>query len=299
MNQAEIEDRISKCNKILGENPNSQIFAALADAYRKKGQLDQAFRVCQNGLRIHPNYVSAHMVMARINLDKGMYDWAEIEVNKAIVLEGNSFATDLLLSEINIRKGEFSKAVKILDKLKKMDPANKQVEKLMELCQRIPLEAQEQIQPQTESSVPQETNSQKPVEENPEVKTEEPAGETKSDTITAAQFLDKLSKIPGIEGLLLVNHEGLVADSRWLDQSSPDEFGAVVSEIENTINSQLGKSRFGKYENLLIESENLIINMIPLKDSMLMIKASGNLNLGTLRLKMGAWLDKLDKEFLK
>ena len=59
----EIEDRISKCNKLLDANPNSQIFAALAEAYRKKGELDQAFRVCQSGLRIHPNYGSAHMVM--------------------------------------------------------------------------------------------------------------------------------------------------------------------------------------------------------------------------------------------
>ena len=104
----EIEDRISKCNKLLDANPNSQIFAALAEAYRKKGDLDLAFRICQEGLRIHPDYGSAHMVMARINVDKGMFDWAEIEVRKTIDIEGNSHTTDLLLAEIYINKNDMA-----------------------------------------------------------------------------------------------------------------------------------------------------------------------------------------------
>ncbi len=303
MNLAEIEDRIAKCNKIMGENPNSQIFAALADAYRKKGQLDEAFRICQNGLRIHPNYVSAHMVMARINLDKGMYDWAEIEVNKAVVLEGSSFATDLLLSEIYIRKGEFSKATKLLDKLQKIDSANSQVQKLLELCQRIPLESAEQIQPGSTGQKPEKAapkRSAKTAEEKPQPpRADTPKEASGSDSLSIEDFIDKLSKIGGIDGILLVNNDGLVGVSRWLDDTSQDEFGAVVREIEATIQAQLGKSRFGEYENLLIESENLIISMTPMKDSMLMIKGSSKLNLGTLKLKMHSLLGKLDKDFLK
>jgi tetratricopeptide (TPR) repeat protein len=202
MNVAEIDDRISKCNKILGENPNSQIFAALADAYRKKGQLDQAFRVCQNGLRIHPNYVSAHMVMARINLDKGMYDWAEIEVNKAIVLEGNSFATDLLLAEIYIRKGEFPKATKLLDKLQKMDPANQQIQKLMELCDRIPQEASVQLgsggpgKSDAAQAAPKPVEPEKPVSVSAPKSEPAPRTEKKSEGgLGIDQVIEKLAQI--------------------------------------------------------------------------------------------------------
>jgi len=85
---AQIDDRISKCQKILEVDPNSQIFAALAEAYRKRGDLDKAFQVCQNGLWIHPSYGSGHLVMSKINLDRGLYDWAEIEANKAQDLDG-------------------------------------------------------------------------------------------------------------------------------------------------------------------------------------------------------------------
>jgi len=304
MNLAEIEDRIAKCNKIMGENPNSQIFAALADAYRKKGQLDEAFRICQNGLRIHPNYVSAHMVMARINLDKGMYDWAEIEVNKAVVLEGSSFATDLLLSEIYIRKGEFAKASKILDKLQKVDSNNAQVQRLVELCQQIPRESAEQIQPgstKSESGTVPKREEAKAVhhDKSTSEKGKEQGEPQKDSSLSIEGFIDTLSKIGGIQGILLVNNDGLVGVSRWLDETSSDEFGAVVREIESTIQTQLGKSRFGEYESLLIESENLIISMMPMKDSMLMIKGSNKLNLGTLKMKMNSLIGKLDKDFLK
>ncbi len=141
---AELEDRISKCNKILGENPNSQIFAALAEAYRKKGDIDKAFRVCQSGLKIHPNYGSAHLVMAKINLDKGMFDWAEMEVMKAVESDGSSHATELLLSEIYIQKGELEKAIRILGKLNSQDASNQHVVKLLELAKDISRQADRQ-----------------------------------------------------------------------------------------------------------------------------------------------------------
>ncbi len=98
----ELEDRIEKCQRLLETDPNSQIFAALAEAYRKRGELDKAFRVCQGGLKVHPSYASAHVVMAKINLDRGLYDWAEAEVRKAMDLEGTTRVNELLLAEVQI-----------------------------------------------------------------------------------------------------------------------------------------------------------------------------------------------------
>ncbi len=140
--KSDIDERIRKCTKILDENPSSQIFAALAEAYRKQGDLDKAFRICQNGLKVHPDYGSAHLVMAKTNLDKGMYDWAESELKKAIELDGTTRATELLLSEIYIYKGEFNKACQILERLNTGDPGNPQIKKLLEIAHKIPMENQ-------------------------------------------------------------------------------------------------------------------------------------------------------------
>ncbi|MEP0829189.1 MAG: hypothetical protein HRF51_11765 [bacterium] len=279
----ELDDRISKCNKILDENPNSQIFAALAEAYRKKGELDKAFRVCQNGLRVHPNYGSAHMVMAKINFDKGLYDWAELEVQKAIELEGSSHASDLLLAEIYIYKGEFAKATKILNRLHSADTSNQQVLKLLEIAKKLPLESARKI----EGTAHVESKAT-PIS---------PALEPAVDRISMNQFLNHMMEISGVEGVLLIHKDGLVADSRWDNPQDRDLYGALAGDIERTIKAQLGNSPFGKYENVLVEAGDLIVNLLPLGGSFLLIRANKQINLGTLRLKMTALLRRLDLEY--
>ena len=56
-----------KLQKKLEKEPNSLIFTQLAEEYRKEGLLQEALRVCQDGLRRHPNYWSARVVLGRIH----------------------------------------------------------------------------------------------------------------------------------------------------------------------------------------------------------------------------------------
>ena len=128
----EIDERIQKCEKILKENPNSQIFAALADVLRKKGELDSAFRICRQGIRLHPDYGCGRLVMAKINYDRKMYDWAEEELREAIRLDGRTRAIDLLEVEILIKRGFFSEAGIILNRLKSADPHNEYYHSLVQ-----------------------------------------------------------------------------------------------------------------------------------------------------------------------
>jgi tetratricopeptide (TPR) repeat protein len=280
---AELDDRIAKCNKILEENPNSQIFAALAEAYRKKGEVDKAFRTCQNGLRIHPNYGSAHMVMAKINLDKGLYDWAEMEVLKTIELDGNSHSEDLLLAEIYIYKGEFAKAAKILNRLYNTDPGNPHVNKLLEIVRKMPLDSSQRIE--VAPKMERVAVSEKP----PEAKV--------SEKISLKVFLDNLAALTGVEGVLLINKEGLVAEARWDDPQPADLYGAVIGDIERTIQSQIEISHFGDYENILLEAGDLIINLMPMKGNLLLIKTSKQINLGTLRMRLSGLLARLTDDY--
>jgi predicted regulator of Ras-like GTPase activity (Roadblock/LC7/MglB family) len=281
----ELDDRIAKCNRILEENPNSQIFAALAEAHRKKGQVDKAFRICQTGLKIHPNYGSAHMVMAKINLDKGLFDWSEMEALRAIELDGHSQAADLLLAEVYIRRGEFSRATKLLNKLQRVGVSNPNVARLLDLARNLPLESPDR----PSAAIAPEIHA--PAQDTAETRTSSERG------ISINEMIETVAALQGINGILFVNREGLVAESRWDDPQPIDLFGALAKDIIETINSQIAVSRFGQYENVLIEAEDLILNLIPLGNNFLLIKGNKHANLGTLRLKLASLLEKLNKDF--
>ena len=273
----ELDVRISKCEKILDSDPNSQIFAALADAYRKKGDLEKSFRICQNGLRIHPSYGSAHVIMAKINLDRGLYDWAEIEADKAVDIDGQTRSIELLLAEIYIYKGEFNAAIKLLKKLHEADPDHAQIKKLLEIARKLP----EEQAALSGGSV---------IDDDPEQSdggvTADIAVEQEPDRISAKELIERSVAIPGIDGALFLNFEGLVVESEWSLEMDRSTCAATLGDIGNAVNQQLLKNSFGDLRTVLIETEEPIFYLVRVTDGVFLFAAKSSANLGTLRMRI-------------
>ncbi len=282
MNTApEIDDRLQKCQRILDGDPNSQIFAALAEAYRKRGELDKAFRICQNGLRIHPSYASAHLVMAKINLDRGLYDWAETEVRKAIDLEGANRTTELLLAEIHIYKGEFSHAIKLLKKLHQTDAGNPQISKLLEIAQRLPDEQSAiNVRPE-EARLAIATSAVTPT---PDALAAGP--------LDARGILTAAIGIPLMQGGLYVNRDGLVVDTEWTISMDASLCGAIMAEVNAFCMQELMKSSFGRVKTVLIETPDPILYMVRAGKHLFVFVGEGKINLGTLRMRIGSLMER-------
>jgi predicted regulator of Ras-like GTPase activity (Roadblock/LC7/MglB family) len=299
IDQSDIDDRIAKCSKILEENPGSQVFAALADAHRKKGELDKAFRICQNGLKIHPSYGSGHLVMAKINMDKGMYDWAETEIEKAIGLEGATRTTELLLAEVHIYKGEFNKACRLLERLQRADPQNHQIAKLLDIARKIPLDADHIGAPRRVGSpagpaVPPPTAAM--TAEHPATAVTAPKKLAKGEAppaMTHMQVLKAVATVPGIEGVLLINPDGLVAEAEWTAPGETDLMGALVAETARYCTVQMKESGFGVLHSILIESTSSLTYMVNVRDMLLAVICSPTVNLGSLKLKLASLLPRL------
>ena len=299
IDRSDLDDRIAKCNKILDTNPGSQIFAALADAHRKKGELDKAFRVCQNGLKVHPNYGSAHMVMAKINMDKGLYDWAEAEVEKAIELDGITRASELLLSEIYIYKGEFNKACRLLEKLNQADPDNEHITKLLEIARKIPLDAAH-IGPQPEPQTPPAPAATPPAQDEavqaahpePEAAVAEASPSVQPD-MNFKKMLKALISMPDVEGALIVRPDGLVVEAEWNVPGETDLYGALTAESAKHSALQMRESGFGNLESMLIETADTITYMAAAKGKILAVICSNTVNLGSLKLKLATLMPRL------
>ena len=128
---AQLDERIEKCLAILADNPHSQVFAALADAYRKRGEFGRAFAVCKSGLKHHPDYAPAHIVMAKLYLHQGMYDDAMQSLQLAESQDGVTRASEYLQAEILIGMREFAQARALIDRLRAIDHASIEIRDLM------------------------------------------------------------------------------------------------------------------------------------------------------------------------
>ncbi|MCL4818536.1 MAG: tetratricopeptide repeat protein [Vicinamibacteria bacterium] len=76
--------RIDELRKRLDKDPASRLFAQLAEELRKEGELEDAIRVCREGLAKHPSYPAARMTLGRALLDSGDYAGARAEFEAVV-----------------------------------------------------------------------------------------------------------------------------------------------------------------------------------------------------------------------
>ena len=59
------------------KNPNGLIFAALGEAYRKRGDYKKALKVLKKHLPYHPNYLLANITLAKCYYETGLFEEAQ------------------------------------------------------------------------------------------------------------------------------------------------------------------------------------------------------------------------------
>ena len=70
-----------------GEMRGGGRFAPLAEALRKRGALEEALRVVQDGLAREPDHLPGHLVLSRIRMDQQDWPGAEVALRAALELD--------------------------------------------------------------------------------------------------------------------------------------------------------------------------------------------------------------------
>lgn len=78
---------LNRLAALWSAQPKSTVFAALADALRKRGALERATVVATAGVASRPEYLPGRVVMARIYHDQGQPDAARAELRAALALD--------------------------------------------------------------------------------------------------------------------------------------------------------------------------------------------------------------------
>jgi tetratricopeptide (TPR) repeat protein len=90
---------VERCQLEYARNPQSRIFAPLAEAYRKLGLLGEALRACESGLQYHPDFAGGRVVYAKCLLDRAAFAEALAQLEKAAEASPDNLLAHSLMAE--------------------------------------------------------------------------------------------------------------------------------------------------------------------------------------------------------
>ncbi|PLX89116.1 MAG: hypothetical protein C0619_11710 [Desulfuromonas sp.] len=129
--EAALLSKIAAFTEILTKDPLSTIFVTLAESYRKIGHLDDALRIVEKGLEVHPDFSPAHVVRARVLCQRSDYDGSAAAFTKALELDEGSLAALVGYARLAILIGQEEKARNLLLKARGFSPADPVINKLL------------------------------------------------------------------------------------------------------------------------------------------------------------------------
>ncbi len=110
---------------------DSRLFAPLADAYRKNGDVDAAIEILERGIEKFPDYASAHVILGKCYYDKGATERAKSEFMRVLGLDAENMVALKFMGDILLAEDRKTQAAEYFRKILAIDPTNDEVAKAL------------------------------------------------------------------------------------------------------------------------------------------------------------------------
>ena len=124
--------KIAELEKAYRENPDTPMFAQLADSYLDKGSVDQALKLCEEGCESFPDYPSGFAVLSRCYEAQDKLEDARQAMDHALRLDPENPGGYFRLSQLYESLGIGTLALKSLQQAASLDPFNDYLAELVE-----------------------------------------------------------------------------------------------------------------------------------------------------------------------
>ncbi len=122
--------------KRIAENPDSMLFARLADCYLKTERIDDAIRVCEEGIKKHPYYATGHFVLGKSYLASKMFEQAEKEFKRVLLFDSKFLAAHKMYGDLMREIGWENTCEMSYKKILKIDPLDESARREVERASR-------------------------------------------------------------------------------------------------------------------------------------------------------------------
>lgn len=114
--------QIEEYQLMLLKNPRSPVFAALSEAYRKMGLLEEALEATTRGIQHNPEFASGLVAHAKVLYELKDYHEATLTLKKAHALKPENILALRLLGSCYLKLRKPHQALQSLKKLLVLDP---------------------------------------------------------------------------------------------------------------------------------------------------------------------------------
>jgi tetratricopeptide (TPR) repeat protein len=128
---------VERYQKLYAEDPNSQVFAPLAEAYRKMGLLKEALEVARDGVSKHPQFAGGRVALARAFYAHEKWDDAIAEFKKVIEISPENVLAHTLLAECHLRLKRPKEALRCYKMLLFLNPENERAQKAIQKLESL------------------------------------------------------------------------------------------------------------------------------------------------------------------
>ena len=262
-------DDIERWSEELARDPGSGVFIPLADALRRRGQLDLAYRVATRGLARRPYDGDAHDLLARIWADRGdveraMDEWSialQCAPTHAGALKGMGFAC--------YQAGRVVDAERYLIEAAAIDPDDVSIRTALVRVRQQTVQGQI-AEPEADArhngaDHPKEVGARdgSPPPAEAAATSEHPRPTRRVDPRLV--FVDVID--PTDQAALLVDADGLVLAGSYVVADGRDvaqEVGAALSGVSDEARRAMRHLGLGAWSSLVFEAEAATIGMAPL-----------------------------------
>lgn len=123
--------RLEELKKVLTRDPSSRQFLALADEYRRQGQVREAISVLEQGLSQNPSAVAGHVALGRLLQQTGQVDSAIASFQAALRLDPQNLVALRQAADLYLSKGDQVEAIKKLKLFRGLSPGDREVNELI------------------------------------------------------------------------------------------------------------------------------------------------------------------------